>query len=109
MSWADAWGSRERIPAHERGCARSHVAITDRARRSARRDRAGRLGNSSRRHEYPSGMRRIRWLSVVVPVLAVAIIELVSDGLLDAELPFPLDTIVVVAVVAVLAWIFTGI
>jgi signal transduction histidine kinase len=49
-------------------------------------------------------MRRIRWLSVVVPIVAVAIIELVSDGLLDAELPFPLDTVVVVIVVAVLAW-----
>ena len=49
-------------------------------------------------------MRRIRWLSVVVPIVAVAIIELVSDGLLDAELPYPLDTVVVVIVVAVLAW-----
>src|SRR4029079_19656710 len=35
---------------------------------------------------------------------AVAIIELVSDGLLDASLPFPLDTVVVVIVVAALAW-----
>src|SRR5512132_1520259 len=49
-------------------------------------------------------MRSIRWLSVIVPVVAVAIIELVSDGLLDAELWFPLDTIVVVIVVAVLSW-----
>ncbi len=49
-------------------------------------------------------MRSIRWLSVIVPVIAVAIIELVSDGLLDAELRFPLDTIVVVIVVAVLSW-----
>jgi nitrate/nitrite-specific signal transduction histidine kinase len=54
-------------------------------------------------------MRPIRWLSVVVPVVAVAIIELVSDGLLDAELPFPLDTIVVVVVVAFLAWGFSTI
>ena len=54
-------------------------------------------------------MRPIRWLSVVVPVVAVAIIELVSDGLLDAELPFPLDTVVVVVVVAVLAWGFSTI
>ena len=52
-------------------------------------------------------MRPIRWLSVVVPVVAVAIIELVSDGLLDAELPFPMDTIVVVVVVAILAWSFS--
>jgi signal transduction histidine kinase len=49
-------------------------------------------------------MRRLRWLSVLVPVAAVAIIELVSDGLLDASLPFPLDTVVVVIVVAALAW-----
>ena len=41
-------------------------------------------------------MRRLRWLSVLAPVVAVAIIELVSDGLLDASLPFPLDTVVVV-------------
>ena len=54
-------------------------------------------------------MRPIRWLSVVVPVIAVAIIELVSDGLLDAELPFPMDTIVVVVVVAILAWGFSTI
>ena len=54
-------------------------------------------------------MRSIRWLSVVVPVVAVAIIELVSDGLLDAAFPFPLDTVVVVALVAVLAWGFSTI
>ena len=48
-----------------------------------------------------------RWLSVLVPVAAVAIIELVSDGLLDASLPFPLDTVVVVIVVAALAWGFS--
>ncbi len=54
-------------------------------------------------------MRPIRWLSIVVPVVAVAIIELVSDGLLDAELPFPLDTIVVVVVVALFAWGFNTI
>ena len=52
-------------------------------------------------------MRPIRWLSVLVPVVAVAIIELVSDGLLDAAMPFPLDTVVVVIVVAVLAVIFS--
>lgn len=53
-------------------------------------------------------MRPLRWLSVVAPVVAVAIIELVSDGLLDETFPFPLDTIVVVVLVAVLAWAFTG-
>ncbi len=54
-------------------------------------------------------MRPIRWLSVLVPVVAVAIIELISDGLLDAELPFPMDTVVVVVVVALLAWGFSTI
>jgi len=54
-------------------------------------------------------MRRIRWLSVIVPVVAVAIIELVSDGLLDAAFPFPIDTVVVTALVAVLAWGFSTI
>ena len=52
-------------------------------------------------------MRPLRWLSVVAPVLAVAIIELVSDGLLDDLFPFPLDTVVVVLLVAVLAWGFS--
>ena len=51
-------------------------------------------------------MRSPRWF-VVAPVVAVAIIELVSDGLLDSILPFPLDTFVVVALVAVLAWGFS--
>jgi nitrate/nitrite-specific signal transduction histidine kinase len=52
-------------------------------------------------------MRPLRWLSVIVPVVAVAIIELVSDGLLDGVLPFPLDTGIVVVLVAVLAWGFS--
>jgi len=54
-------------------------------------------------------MRLLRWLSVLVPVTAVAIIELVSDGLLDAAFPFPLDTIVVVVLVALLAWALSGV
>ena len=54
-------------------------------------------------------MRPLRWLSVVAPVVAVAIIELVSDGLLDEAFPFPLDTIVVVVLVALLAWGFSAI
>jgi len=53
-------------------------------------------------------MRRLRWLSVIGPVVVVALIELLSDGLLDSALPFPMDTIVVVLVVAVLAWIFSS-
>ena len=52
-------------------------------------------------------MRRLRSLSIVVPVVAVAIIELVSDSLLDSVVPSPLDAIVVVLFVAVLAWGFS--
>ena len=52
-------------------------------------------------------MKGLRWLSVVAPVVAVAIIEIVSDGLLDSLFPFPLDTIVVVVLVGVLAWVFS--
>ena len=52
-------------------------------------------------------MPRLRWLSIVAPVVAVAIIELVSDGLLDGVFPFPLDTLVVVVLVAILAWGFS--
>ena len=54
-------------------------------------------------------MRSYRWLGVFLPVVAVAAIELVSDGLLDAAFPFPLDTIVVVAFVTVVAWILSTI
>jgi signal transduction histidine kinase len=54
-------------------------------------------------------MRPLRRLSVVVPIVAVAIIELVSDGLLDSVFPFPFDTIVVVTIVALLAWGFSAV
>lgn len=52
-------------------------------------------------------MRRLRALSIVVPVVSVAIIELISDSLLDSVVPSPLDAIVVVLLVAVLAWGFS--
>jgi len=54
-------------------------------------------------------MRPLRWLSVVVPVIAVAVIELVSDGFLDSVFPFPLDTLFVVILVGILAWGFSTI
>ena len=54
-------------------------------------------------------MRRLRWLSIIVPVVAVAIIELVSDGVLDSAFAFPLDTIVVVIIVAILAWALSSV
>ena len=52
-------------------------------------------------------MRRLRALSIVVPVVSVAIIELISDSLLDSVVPSPFDAIVVVLLVAVLAWGFS--
>ena len=54
-------------------------------------------------------MRGLRWLSVIVPVVTVAIIEIVSDGLLDSLFPFPVDTVVVIGLVAILAWTFSAI
>jgi signal transduction histidine kinase len=54
-------------------------------------------------------MGSLRWLSIIVPVVSVAIIELVSDGLLDSVLGYPLDTAAVVVLVAVLAWVFSTI
>jgi signal transduction histidine kinase len=50
--------------------------------------------------------RRRRWLAVVLPAALVAGIELVSDTILDSYLPFPLDTLIVTVVVAMLAAVF---
>jgi signal transduction histidine kinase len=46
---------------------------------------------------------RRRWLAIVVPVIAIGLLEIASDTLLDPYLPFPGDTIVVVAAIAVVA------
>ena len=51
--------------------------------------------------------RRLRWLTIVLPVLLIGAIELLSDSLLDEALPFPLDTILVVGAVAILALAFS--
>ncbi|HYM83511.1 MAG TPA: hypothetical protein VEY67_05130, partial [Candidatus Dormibacteraeota bacterium] len=55
--------------------------------------------------------RRLRWLSIVAPLALIAIIETLSDTVLDGVLPFPGDTILVVTVVSlvgvtagILAW-----
>jgi nitrate/nitrite-specific signal transduction histidine kinase len=50
---------------------------------------------------------RLRWLTIVVPAGIVGVIEMVSDTTLDQALPFPWDTILVVAIVAVIAAIFS--
>jgi len=47
--------------------------------------------------------RRGRWLAVIAAVLFIAAVELLSDSVLDAALQFPFDTLLVVAVVSVVA------
>ncbi len=47
--------------------------------------------------------RRSRWLIVAAALLFIAVVELLSDSVLDAALHFPLDAVLVVAVVAVVA------
>lgn len=49
---------------------------------------------------------RLRWIAVAVAALVVGTLEIVSDGLLDADLPFPVDTLLVVGVVCVLTFAF---
>jgi signal transduction histidine kinase len=46
---------------------------------------------------------RRRWLAVIVPVALVAIVELLSDTLLDEAVPFPWDTVLVTVVLAAIA------
>ena len=43
---------------------------------------------------------RARWLIVAVAILAIGLVELVSDSLLDPLLPFPWATLLVMAVIA---------
>ena len=45
---------------------------------------------------------RLRWLLVLVPAAVVAVLELLSDTLLDEALPFPWDTVLVTAAVLVI-------
>jgi signal transduction histidine kinase len=52
--------------------------------------------------------RRRRWLVVVAAVLLVGAVEALSDTALDAFLPFPLHTLLLVAVVAVVATAGSG-
>ena len=46
--------------------------------------------------------RRLRWLSFIVPFAFIALIEVLSDTVLDGALPFPRDTLLVLAVVGVI-------
>ena len=49
---------------------------------------------------------RVRWLLVIVPALVVGAIEILSDQVLDEAFPFPVDTLLVVAVTLALGGIF---
>ncbi len=53
--------------------------------------------------------RRLRWLTILVPAIAVGAIELVGDSVLDVGLPLPLDTVFIVAVVAGAAAVFSSV
>jgi signal transduction histidine kinase len=49
---------------------------------------------------------RVRWLLIIVPAVVVGAIEILSDELLDVAFPFPLDTLLVVAVTLALGAVF---
>jgi signal transduction histidine kinase len=51
--------------------------------------------------------RRYRWLTILVPALAVGAIELLSDSLLDVAFPVQLDTVLIVGVVLLLSAAFS--
>jgi signal transduction histidine kinase len=51
--------------------------------------------------------RRSRWLTILVPALAVGAIELLSDSLLDVAFPVQMDTILIVGVVLALSAAFS--
>jgi signal transduction histidine kinase len=57
----------------------------------------------------PVRTSRTRWLLVLVPIGLVAVLETVSDTVLDEVLPFPRDTLLVVAAVSVLGLLFAAV
>jgi signal transduction histidine kinase len=54
-------------------------------------------------------MTRLRWLTIALPVTIVGLIELLSDTLLDPFVPFPVDTVLVMLVVGIVAATFSSI
>ena len=50
----------------------------------------------------PARSVRLRWLAVLLPALVVAVLELLSDTVLDETLKFPLDTLAVTTAVLVI-------
>ena len=49
---------------------------------------------------------RARWLLVLVPIAVVAALEILSDTVLDEAMPFPRDTILIVAATAIFGLAF---
>lgn len=52
-------------------------------------------------------LRRYRWLTILVPALAVGAIELFSDSVLDVAFPVPLDLLLIVGAVLILSAIYS--
>jgi signal transduction histidine kinase len=57
----------------------------------------------------PTRTVRLRWLVVLVPAVVVAVLELLSDTLLDEALPFPWDTVMVTIAVLVIGVAFAAV
>ena len=55
------------------------------------------------------GPLQLRWLLVLVPAIVVAVLELLSDTLLDEALPFPWDTVLVTIAVLVIGVVLAAV
>ena len=53
--------------------------------------------------------RSARWLVALLPIGVVAVLEILSDSVLDEALPYPLDTILVILAVLVLGLVLAAI
>ena len=53
--------------------------------------------------------RSARWLVALVPIAVVAVLEILSDSLLDEALPYPLDTILVIVAVVALGLVLAAV
>ena len=52
--------------------------------------------------------RSARWLVALLPIAVVAVLEILSDSVLDEALPYPLDTILVIFAVLVLGLVLAA-
>ncbi len=53
------------------------------------------------------GLRGLRWLTVLLPVAFVGAVEVLSDSVLDEALPFPWDTLAVMATMFIVTVVFS--